>query len=117
MSQLRVERVQELIKQELSKVILSEMKDPRIGFVTVTQVKMSGDLREGEIFVSLMGTEDEKAATLKALNHSLGYLRTEIGKRVRLRHTPEFHLKEDDSLDYGANIQKLLLQIEREKQS
>ena len=114
MSKLRVEKMQELMKQELSQIILREMKDPRIGFVTITQVRMSGDLSRAEIFLSLMGSEEEKAATVKALQHSLGFLRSEIGKRIRMRYTPELVLKMDDSLEYGANIQRLLLQIEKE---
>lgn len=114
MARLRVEKVQELLKQELSQIILREMKDPRIGFVTVTQVRMSGDLSRAEIFLSLMGSEEEKSNTLSALSRSLGYLRSEIGKRIRLRYTPELVLKLDDSLEYSANIQRLLLQIEKE---
>lgn len=117
MSKLRVERVQELMKQELSQIILQEMKDPRIGFVTVTQVRMSGDLARAEIFLSLMGEEEEKDKTLKALTSSLGYLRSEIGKRIRLRYTPELVLKIDDSLDYSDNIQKLLHKIAKENRS
>jgi ribosome-binding factor A len=117
MSRVRVEKVQELMKQELSQIILREMKDPRIGFVTVTQVRMSGDLSRAEIFLSLLGSEDEKQQTLSALSHSLGFLRSEVGKRIKLRYTPELVLKLDDSLEYSANIQRLLLQIEKEPKS
>ena len=114
MSKLRVEKMQELMKQELSQIILREMKDPRIGFVTITQVRMTSDLARAEIYLSLMGSEEEKDQTLKALTRSLGFLRTEIGKRIRMRHTPELVLKMDDSLEYSANIQRLLVQIEKE---
>lgn len=117
MAKLRVEKVQELMKQEISQIILRELKDPRIGFVTVTQVRMSGDLSHAEVFLSLMGSEEEKAQTLKGLEHSLGFIRSEIGKRIRLRYTPEIVFELDNSLEYGANIQRLLLQIEKESQS
>lgn len=117
MAKLRVEKVQELMKQEISQIILRELKDPRIGFVTVTQVRMSGDLSRAEVFLSLMGTEEEKEQTLKGLENSLGFMRSEIGKRIRLRHTPELVFKLDNSLEYGANIQRLLLEIEKESQS
>lgn len=115
MGQLRVEKVQELIKQELSKIILTELKDPRIGFVTVTNVNVTGDLRSAKVFLSLMGSDDQKAATWNGLQNALGYLRAEIGKRIRLRFTPELSLHLDDSLNYSARIQELLLKIKHEE--
>lgn len=85
MGQLRIEKVQELIKQEVSKIILQELKDPRIGFVTVTQVDVSGDLKYAKIYVSLLGSQEEVKNTWAALQSSLGYLRREIGHRIKLR--------------------------------
>ncbi|MEN6411141.1 MAG: 30S ribosome-binding factor RbfA [Veillonellales bacterium] len=115
MGQLRVEKVQELIKQELSKIILTELKDPRIGFVTVTNVNVTGDLRSAKVYLSLMGSDDQKTATWTGLQNALGYLRSEIGKRIRLRFTPELSLHLDDSLNYSARIQELLLKIKHEE--
>ncbi len=115
MGQLRVEKVQELIKQEISKIILSEIKDPRVGFVTVTQVEVTGDLLSAKIYVSLMGSDEEKADTWKGLQSSLGYMRAEIGKRIRMRLTPTLSLHLDDSLNYSAHIQELLLKIKEEE--
>jgi len=114
MSQLRVEKVQELMKQEISEIILRELKDPRIGFVTVTGVECTGDLREAKVFVSIMGSEQQIADSWKGLQSSLGFIRREIGHRIRLRFTPELHFELDKSLDYGAHIHELLLQIDRE---
>ena len=114
MAKLRVEKMQELIKQELSQIILREMKDPRIGFVTVTQVRMSSDLFRAEVYLSLLGSDEETKQTLEVLTKSLGFLRTEISKRIRMGQAPELVLKLDDSLEYSANIQRLLLQIEKE---
>ncbi len=115
MSQLRVEKVQEFIKQEISKIILTELKDPRVGFATITQVEVTGDLRSAKIYVSLMGSDEQKADTWKGLQSSLGYMRSEIGKRIRMRITPELSLHLDESLDYSAHIQELLIKIKQEE--
>ena len=115
MGQLRVEKVQELMKQEVSQIILRELKDPRIGFVTVTSVECTGDLREAKIYVSLMGNEQHVKDCWAGLTSSLGYIRREIGKRIRLRFTPEISLAIDKSLDYSAHIQELLLKIKAEE--
>jgi ribosome-binding factor A len=115
MGQLRVEKVQEFIKQEVSNIILRELKDPRIGFVTVTQVEATGDLRSAKIYVSLMGSEEQKADSLKGLQKALGYIRSEVGKRIRLRCTPELSICLDESLDYSTRIQELLLKIKQEE--
>lgn len=113
--QLRIEKLQELIKQEMSKMLLKELKDPRIGFVTVTDVEMTGDLREAKIYVSIMGGAEQVKSSLEGLNSALGFIRREIGQRVRLRFTPEISFALDTSLDYGDHIQKLLLQVEGEQ--
>lgn len=115
MGQLRVEKVQELMKQEVSQIILRELKDSRIGFVTVTSVECTGDLREAKIYVSLMGSEQQVKDCWAGLTSSLGYIRREIGKRIRLRFTPEISLAIDKSLDYSAHIQELLLKIKAEE--
>lgn len=111
-NKLRIEKLQELIKQEMSKMLLKELKDPRIGFVTVTDVEMTGDLREAKIYVSVMGGEEQVKSSLEGLNSALGFIRREIGHRIRLRFTPEISFALDTSLDYGDHIQKLLLQVE-----
>ena len=117
MGQLRVEKVQELMKQEISQIILRELKDPRIGFVTVTSVECTGDLREAKVYVSLMGNESQVKSCWMGLNSSLGFIRREIGKRIRLRVTPEISFALDKSLDYSAHIQELLLKIKAEEEA
>ena len=112
MGQQRVERVQEFIQQELSKIVLTELKDPRIGFVTVTGVEATGDLRSAKVFISLMGSEEAKKATWVGLQHSLGFLRTEVGRRLGIRHTPELTLHLDTSLDKSEHIEKLLRELQ-----
>ena len=114
MGQLRVEKLQELIKQEISQIILKELKDPRIGFVTVTKVSVTGDLREAKVYVSLMGSDESVQECWQGLNSSLGFIRREIGQRIRLRFAPIISLHIDKSLDYSAHILKLLQQIKAE---
>ncbi len=116
-SQLRIEKLQELIKQEVGKMLLYDIKDPRIGFVTVTEVEMTGDLREAKIFVSIMGNDEQIKDTMDGLKSALGFVRREIGKRIRLRFTPEISFAPDKSLDYSEHIQKILLKIEKERDS
>ena len=114
---LRIEKLQELIKQEMSKMILRDIKDPRIGFVTVTGVEMTGDLRSAKIFVSVPGDVEQVRKTFEGLNSALGFVRREIGQRIRLRFTPEISFAADTSLDYGEHIQKLLLQVEGDREN
>jgi len=113
--QLRIEKLQELIKQEMSKMLLTDLKDPRIGFVTVTDVEMTGDLREAKIYVSVMGGAEQVKSSLEGLNSALGFIRREIGQRIKIRFTPEISFALDTSLDYGDHIQKLLLQVEGDR--
>ena len=94
-------------------MLLREIKDPRIGFVTVTGVEMTGDLREAKIFVSIMGSEEQVKNSWEGLQSALGFIRREIGKRIRLRFTPEISFAPDKSLDYSEHIQKILLEINR----
>ena len=114
MSKVRVEKLQELMKQEISDIVLHELKDPRIGFVTVTSVSCTEDLREAKIYVSIMGNEKAARDSLHGLNSSLGFVRREIGRRIRLRFTPEISFALDASLDYSDHIQRLLNEIHKE---
>ena len=115
MSKVRVEKVQELMKQEVSDIIFNELKDPRIGFVTVTSVACTEDLREAKIYVSVMGDEKKARDTLYGLNSSLGFVRREVGRRIRLRFTPEISFALDTSLNYSDHIQRLLNEIHEEQ--
>ena len=114
MAKVRVEKVQEFIKQEISQIILHEMKDPRVHFITVTGVEVTGDLRQAKVFVSLYGSDEEKKESWKALERACGFLRTEIGRRLSLRFTPELSFQIDESLAYSEHIQRLLLQVKQE---
>lgn len=115
MARVRVGRVGEQIKKELSQIVQSELKDPRIGFLTVTGVDVTNDLSLAKVFLSVMGTDEQREATLKALSSGAGYIRSELGKRIRLRKIPELQFKIDASIDYGSKIENLLHQLHREE--
>lgn len=108
MAKIRVGRVGEQIKKELSQMIQFELKDPRIGFTTVTGVDVTADLSQAKVYLSVMGNEEEKEATLKGIAAASGFIRSELGKRIRLRKTPELFFQLDTSIDYGSRIEQLL---------
>ncbi|WP_166237891.1 30S ribosome-binding factor RbfA [Paenibacillus turpanensis] len=111
MAKFRAGRVGEQIKKELSQIIQSELKDPRIGFITVTGVDVTSDLSQAKVYLSVLGSDEQREATLHALARGKGFIRSEVGKRMRLRHTPELLFKFDTSIDYGSRIEALLEQI------
>jgi len=111
MAKIRVGRVGEQIKKELSVIIQSELKDPRIGFITVTGVEVTNDLSQASVYLSVLGSDEQKEATLKALANGTGFIRSELGKRIRLRHTPQLLFKFDSSIEYGSRIESLLESI------
>lgn len=110
----RTGRLAEEIKREVSSIIQMEMKDPRIGFVSITSVEVSGDARYANIFISVMGNEEQGKETLKALQRAQGYIRTELGKRIKIRYTPEIKFDLDDSISHGAKVMKLLREVKGE---
>lgn len=112
MAKIRVGRVGEQIKKEIVDIVRSEIKDPRVGFVTIMDVETSGDLQHATIFVSVLGKEEQRKETMEALQKASGFIRSEIGRRIRLRRTPELHFKLDTSLDYSSRISKVLRDIE-----
>jgi len=116
MAKFRVGRVGEQIKKELSQILQMELKDPRIGFVTLTGVDVTNDLSQATVYLSVLGDDSQKEETLKALAKAQGFIRSELGRRVRLRHTPELIFKFDTSIEYGSRIEQLLAQLNREEQ-
>ncbi len=107
----RASRVGEAIKKEVTQMLGNELKDPRIGFVTVTAVEASQDLSHARIFVSVYGSDEQKVQTLQALNKAKGFVRSELGKRIRLRYTPEVEFRFDESIERGARIMELLNKV------
>lgn len=104
----RPNRVGEQMKKELSDIIGRKIKDPRIGFVTVTDVQVTGDLQQAKVFISVLGDDEQRENTLKGLAKAKGFIRSEIGHRIRLRKTPEIIFEFDESIDYGNRIETLL---------
>lgn len=107
----RAARVAEEIRSNAA-MILRNLKDPRIGFVSVVSAEVSTDLRYVKLFVSVYGPEAERKATMTALQRATGYVRTELGHRVRLYHTPELRFVEDTSMAFGEHINRLLRDVQ-----
>lgn len=108
---LRSNRVGEQMKKELSDIIGRKLKDPRIGFVTVTDVAVTGDLQQATVYISVLGDNKQREDTLKGLEKAKGFMRSEIGQRIRLRKTPELFFEFDESIDYGNRIETLISQL------
>jgi ribosome-binding factor A len=113
----RVPRVAELIKREVSQMLINGIKDDRVGsgMVSVTHVEVSGDLQHAKIFVSIYGTDEAKAETMAGLKSATGYVRSELGSRMRLRRTPEIIFIEDHSIERGSKVLSLLNQLRQER--
>ncbi|MFZ5943659.1 MAG: 30S ribosome-binding factor RbfA [Bacillota bacterium] len=112
MGKVRSSRIAEEIKKELALIMRTDLKDPRVkGLISITSVKVTGDLRFAEIFVSHYGNKEEQQDVLNALKKAAGFMRLELGKRIRLRYTPELIFKFDDSIEHGAKISAILTQI------
>lgn len=109
----RPERLAEAIKKEVSEMLRTELKDPRVGFATVTGVDVSGDLQYAKIYVSVLGSREERATTMAGLKKAQGFIRTELGRRIRLRHVPEITFKLDESLDHGSRVMELLNEVKK----
>lgn len=109
----RVSRVASLIKREISQMLLHDIKDERVGagMVSVTDVEVAGDLQHAKIFVSIYGTEEARRETMKGLKSATGYVRSELGHRVRLRRTPEIVFVEDISIERGSRVLSLINQL------
>lgn len=116
MSENRVRRVAEQIKKDIGQIISAEIKDPRVaGLTSVTEVQLSRDLRYASVYVSIYGSPEKKEETLQTLIRAAGFIRGEIGKRVRLRYTPEINFFLDNSIEYGAHIDSVIKSLKEEE--
>ena len=113
MSRLRPERVQEALRQEISKVALEEIKDPRIGFLTITKVELTKDLRYAKVYFSVLGGAKEKALALKGLNSAKGYIKGVVADRIKLRLVPEISFRIDESIEHTEEIYNLFKRIKK----
>jgi ribosome-binding factor A len=112
----RSARVKDLIREEVADIIMHKLKDPRLGFVTVTDAQVSDDLRHARIYMSVF-EEEKKETSLKVLNSSAKFIRSELGKRIKIKFIPDLTFKLDESITYGAKIDQLLEEIQTEKGS
>ncbi|HAM50800.1 MAG TPA: 30S ribosome-binding factor RbfA [Nitrospiraceae bacterium] len=106
----RAQRVSDLLREEIADIIMKKVKDPRLGFVTVTGVEITDDLKIAKAFVSIL-KEEERETTLAILNAAKGYIRSEVAKRVRMKSIPSLEFRIDESIAYGDRIDKLLKEI------
>lgn len=105
----RVERLQEVFKEEISRLFVEgKVKDPRIGFITITRVEVSGDLSYATVYYTVLGDEREKEETRVALERATGFIQGRLGRSIRIRKTPKIRFKEDKNLEYSFKIFKIL---------
>ena len=107
----RSEKVAEAIHEMVSELLVKGLKDPRIGFVTITGVKLTDDLHLATVYFSVIGSDEEKKATEQGLNSARGYIRKELGKNLRMRYIPDIVFRYDVSVEYGSRIESLLREI------
>ena len=115
--QYRSDRLAHELRIEISSIIARELKDPRVGFATITNAKVSPDLRYARIFVSVFGSPEQQKESLAALNRAVGFIRRQISGRLKLRHSPELQFSFDDSIEHGARMDELLAQVNQELQA
>lgn len=113
----RSERVGSQMQRELADLIRTEIKDPRLGMVSIHEVQVSRDLASAKIYVGALEGEEVARASVEALNHAVHFLRKELGRRMRLRNTPELHFFYDDSIERGAHLSQLLDRLSRQRDS
>ncbi len=108
----RTEQVGEFLREELTDIIRREVKDPRIGFMSVTRVEVPPDLRSARVYVSVLGTEDEREATLTALRSAAGFIRHHLRPRLRMRQIPELEFRDDRSMEHADQIARALQELD-----
>jgi ribosome-binding factor A len=113
----RSEKVADLIHKEISEMLVKTIKDPRIGFVTITRVAVSEDCRSAKVYFSVAGTPEERERSIKGLSSAKGYVRKELGRRIRLRYTPEIIFKFDPSIEYAIHIGEVMRQLKKDEET
>jgi ribosome-binding factor A len=108
----RTQRVDELLRQEIGTLLAKEVQDPRIGFVTITDVETSPDLRHAKVWVSVIGGKADRDEAVRGLQQAMGYVRHELGQRLRIKRIPELHVRLDDSAERGTRVLHLLNELE-----
>ena len=109
----RRDKVAEAIREEASLILHDKLKDPRLGFVTITAVEVADDLRNAKIFYSVLGNEEDYAKTQEALDSALGFIRKLISERINLKFAPEIIFRKDESIEYSVRIQEVLEEVQK----
>jgi len=107
----RTQRVDELLREEISQIVARDIEDPRVGFVTITRVEVSADLRHGTVWASVIGDADERKATIRALGRAMPFVRHRLGA-LHIRRIPELHLRLDESAEKGTRVLTILHELE-----
>ena len=113
----RMRRVDEAMREVLSDAVSRGLKDPRVGFVTVTAVETSPDLRHARVYVSVLGSDDERRASLEGLSSAHGYLQRHVASELRLKHTPQLAFEEDTTALRAERVERLLQDIDRSSET
>lgn len=114
MSNMRAERVGEQMKQEIMDIVNNKVKDPRVGFLTITDVELTNDLSHAKVYLTVLGSNKEIDNTFKALEKAKGFIKSELGSRMRLRIIPDLTFEYDKSIEYGNKIERMIQYLHKE---
>jgi ribosome-binding factor A len=112
----RLNRVEEACKEELSEILQREIKDPRVGFVTITEVKLTPDLRHARVFISILGSEEEVEQSLAGLKSAKGYMRSHLGRHLRLKYLPEIEFIQEHVAEEALHLTELMDKLKNERE-
>lgn len=116
MGGLRPEKVANEMRQYISTIIHEELKDPRIGFITITKVEVSPDIRNAKVFFSVLGSKEEKERAIEGLNSAAGFIRKLLGAKLRVKFTPELIFRLDESAEYSLHLKEIFDKLNKEKE-
>lgn len=114
MTRLRVQKLERQIERDVSSILMTEVKDSRVGFITITSVQLTNDLSIATIYYTVLGKDERTKAAGEALERAKGFIRTELGKRLQIRKVPEIHFKYDNSSEYGNKIDEILRNLKND---
>ncbi len=114
---VRIDRVRVQLKRELSIILQEDLKDPRIGLITITRIDLTGDLRHARIYFSILGDEKEKISSIEGIESAAGYIRKLIGERLKLKYVPELSFKLDRSIEYSMHLEKTFERLKNERKN
>lgn len=112
---IRTDRVQRQLERELSIILREDLKDPRIGFVTVTRIDLTGDLRHANVYFSFLGDKKNQEAGMEGIESAAGYIRRLVGERLNLKYVPELSFRLDKSLEYSMELEKTFERLNNER--